>query len=61
MPPLIFLAVVGAIGYAGYKKLSKEAERIVARSRREEKEARSGSQGTLVQDPKTGVYTIAKD
>lgn len=61
MPPLIFLAVAGAVAYAGYKKFTKEAERVIARSRREEKEAQSGSQGTLVRDPKTGVYTIAKD
>jgi membrane protein implicated in regulation of membrane protease activity len=61
MPQLIFLAVVGAVAYAGYKKFVGEAEKLTARSKRQEQEARAGSQGTLIRDPKTGVYTVAKD
>lgn len=61
MPQFVFLAMVGAIAYAGYKKFVGEAERVTARIKREEQEARSGSQGTLIRDPKTGVYTVAKD
>lgn len=61
MPQLVLLAVVGAIAYAGYKRFVSEAERVTARIKREEREARNGSHGTLVRDPKTGVYKLAKD
>jgi len=61
MPQLVFLALVGAAAYAGYKKFVGEAEKVTSRIRRQEQEARAGSQGTLIRDPKTGVYTVAKD
>lgn len=61
MPQIVFFAVVGAIAYAGYRKFVGEAEKVTARIKRQEQEARSGSQGTLTQDPKTGVYTVIKD
>lgn len=61
MPQLIFFAVVGAIAYAGYKRFTKEAEKVTARIKRQEQEAKAGTQGTLVKDPKTGVYVVAKD
>lgn len=61
MPQLIFFALVGIAAYAGYRSLLREAERVTARSRRAEREAASGSTGTLVQDPKTGEYRPARD
>lgn len=61
MPQLIFFAVVGVAAYYGYKAFVREAERVTARIRREEKQARMGVNGTLVQDPKTGEYRVAKD
>ncbi|GHD05777.1 hypothetical protein ACFOEZ_02055 [Tianweitania populi] len=61
MPQIVFFAVVGALAYAGYKKFVGEAEKVTARIKRQEQEARAGSQGTLIRDPKTGVYTVAKD
>lgn len=61
MPQLIFLAIVGAVAYFGYRSFVREAERVTAKVRRHEKEAATGSQGTLVKDPKTGEYRLAKD
>lgn len=61
MPQLIFFAVVGTAAYFGYKHFVREAERVTAKIRRQEKQARSGTTGTLVQDPKTGEYRLAKD
>lgn len=61
MPQLIFFAVVAAVGYFGYRAFLKEAERVTARVRRAESENRSGANGTLVKDPETGEYRLAKD
>ena len=61
MPQLIRLAVVGVVAYVGYRSFIKEAERVSARIRRAEQEARNESSGTLVKDPKTGEYRLAKD
>lgn len=61
MPQLIFFAVLGVAAYAGYRSLLKEAERVTARVKRTEMEQRTGTTGTLVKDPKTGEYRLAKD
>ena len=61
MPQLILLAVVGAAAYAGYRSLKNEARRVSARVRRAEREAESGATGTLVKDPETGEYRLARD
>ncbi|HEY5818427.1 MAG TPA: hypothetical protein VIU14_08515 [Mesorhizobium sp.] len=61
MPQLVFFAVIGVAAYYGYKAFVREAERVTAKIRREEVQARTGTQGTLVRDPKTGEYHVAKD
>lgn len=61
MPQLIFFALVGIAAYIGYRSFVREAERVTARARRAEAERKSGSQGTLVKDPKTGEYHLMKD
>ncbi|HTV69062.1 MAG TPA: hypothetical protein VMF90_11045 [Rhizobiaceae bacterium] len=61
MPQLIFFAVIGVAAYFGYRQFIKEAERVTAKVRRAEEQAKTGANGTLVQDPKTGVYKLAKD
>lgn len=61
MPQLIFFAVVGAAAYFGYRAFVREAERVTAKIRRQERQARTGTSGTLVKDPKTGEYRLAKD
>ncbi|WP_394690329.1 hypothetical protein [Hoeflea sp.] len=60
MPQLLLLAAVGAIGWFGYKRFLAEAERVSARVRDAEKEAKSGAQGTLIEDPETGEYRLRK-
>jgi len=61
MPQLIFFALVGVAAYVGYRSFVREAERVTAKVRRAQNEARTGTQGTLVKDPKTGEYRLAKD
>ena len=58
MPQIIFFALVGLAAYVGYRSFVKEAERVTAKVRRAEKQA---ANGTLVKDPKTGEYRLAKD
>jgi membrane protein implicated in regulation of membrane protease activity len=61
MPQLIFFAAVGVAAFLGYRSFVKEAERVTARVQRQRQEQQAGSQGTLVKDPKTGEYYVAKD
>ena len=61
MPQIIFFALVGLVAYVGYRSFGKEAERVTAKVRRAEKQAATGANGTLVKDPKTGEYRLAKD
>jgi membrane protein implicated in regulation of membrane protease activity len=61
MPQLIFFIVIGVAAYAGYRAFIREAERVTARVRRTERERQTGTMGTLVKDPKTGEYRLAKD
>lgn len=61
MPQLIFFALVILIAWYGYRQFVREAERVTARVRREERQAETGTTGTLVKDPKTGEYRLAKD
>jgi membrane protein implicated in regulation of membrane protease activity len=61
MPQLIFFAVVGIAAYFGYRAFVREAERVTAKLRRQERQASNGTMGTLVKDPKTGEYRLAKD
>ena len=61
MPQIIFFAVVGAAAYFGYRAFVREAERVTAKIRRTEMQAANGTMGTLVKDPKTGEYRLAKD
>ena len=61
MPQIIFFVVVGAAAYFGYRAFTREAERVTAKIRRTEKQAANGTMGTLVKDPKTGEYRLAKD
>ena len=61
MPQIIFFAVLGVVGYVGYRSFVREAERVTAKARRAEAERRSGANGTLVKDPRTGEYHLMKD
>jgi membrane protein implicated in regulation of membrane protease activity len=61
MPQIIFFVVIAAAAYFGYRAFIREAERVTAKIRRTEKQAANGTMGTLVKDPKTGEYRLAKD
>ena len=61
MPQLIFFALVGVVAYVGYRSFVKRPKRVTAKVRRTEKQAANGANGTLVKDPKTGEYRLAKD
>jgi membrane protein implicated in regulation of membrane protease activity len=61
MPQLILLAIVIFAVYYGYRAFLREAERVSAKIRRHEKQAANGTMGTLVKDPVTGEYRLAKD
>jgi hypothetical protein len=61
MPQIILLAVVGAVAYFGYRSFIREANRVTAKVRRAERQQATGANGTLVKDPKTGEYRLAKD
>ncbi len=61
MPQLIFFALVGLAAWFGYRAFLREAERVTARVRRAERQAATGTTGTLVKDPETGEYRLAKD
>lgn len=61
MPQLIFFAIIAVVAYMGYRAFVREAERVTRRMERARQEARTGSSGTLVKDPETGEYRLAKD
>jgi membrane protein implicated in regulation of membrane protease activity len=61
MPQLILLIVIGAIAYVGYRAFVREAERVTAKVRRQEREVQNRANGTLVKDPETGEYRLSKD
>ncbi|MEF2070490.1 hypothetical protein [Consotaella aegiceratis] len=60
MPQFIFLGLVGAAAYLGYKRMKQEATRVMERNRRTEAESRTGAQGTLVRGS-DGVYRLKRD
>lgn len=61
MPQLIFLLLIIAAAWYGYRSFKREAVRVTQRVRRAEKEAQNRAHGTLVQDPKTGEYYVKND
>lgn len=61
MPQIIFFTLVGLAAYVGYRTFLREAERVTAKVRRAEKQAANGANGTLIKDPDTGEYRLAKD
>lgn len=61
MPQLIFFALLGLAAWYGYRQFIREAQRVTAKVRREEHQNATGTTGTLVKDPKTGEYRLAKD
>lgn len=61
MAQLILLALLIGGGWMLYKRFIKDAERLTARTRREEEQQRTGTMGTLEKDPVTGEYRVKRD
>ncbi|MDX3925599.1 MAG: hypothetical protein QHC90_07290 [Shinella sp.] len=61
MAQVIFLLIVAAVAWWGYRKFVNDAERLTRARRQAEKERETGAAGTLVKDPKTGEYRLRKD
>ncbi|QRM54513.1 hypothetical protein [Sinorhizobium sp. BG8] len=61
MPQLIFLLIVAAVIWLGYRKFVKDAERLTRARRQAEKERETGAIGTLVKDPETGEYRVRRN
>jgi membrane protein implicated in regulation of membrane protease activity len=57
---ILFILLVGG-GWMLYKRFIKDAEKLTARSNREEKQRQTGAIGTLEKDPETGEYRLKKD
>ncbi len=60
VPQIILIAGFGALAWYGYQSFLKEADRVNKAVRRAEKEAETGAVGTLVEDPATGEYRVAR-
>jgi membrane protein implicated in regulation of membrane protease activity len=61
MPQLIFFLLIALAAWYGYRAFLREADRVTAKIRRQERQASTGASGTLVKDPKTGEYRVARD
>jgi membrane protein implicated in regulation of membrane protease activity len=61
MAQLIFLIVVAYGGWRLYRRFVKDAERLSARTRRQQQERQTGAIGTLEKDPVTGEYRVKRD
>lgn len=61
MPQIILLLIVAFIAWIGYRKFIADAERLTRQRERLRRERETGSDGTLVKDPKTGEYRLKRD
>ncbi|KIQ01746.1 membrane protein [Agrobacterium tumefaciens] len=53
------LLVFGAIIL--YKRFVNDANRLAAKTKRQEKERETGATGTLIKDPATGEYRVKRE
>ncbi|MDO9415686.1 hypothetical protein [Pararhizobium sp.] len=60
MPQVIFLLLIGAIAWFGYRKFITDAEKLTRNRKRRDQEQKTGAIGTLVKDPETGEYRLKK-
>ncbi|PTM98431.1 hypothetical protein [Mycoplana dimorpha] len=61
MAQMIFLLIVAAIVWLGYRKFVADAQRLARKRREAEMERQTGATGTLVKDPETGEYRLRRD
>ncbi|MGV3548243.1 hypothetical protein [Rhizobium sp.] len=58
---IIFVLVIGLVGWMFYKKFVADAQRLAKGAARKRKAAENHAKGTLVLDPKTGEYRLKKE
>ncbi len=61
MIQILFLLLVVAVAWLGYRKFVADAERLTRKRRAAERERQNDAIGTLVKDPKTGEYRLRRD
>lgn len=61
MAQIIFLAILVVGGWMIYKKFVGDAEKLTARSKKQERERQTGAMGTLEKDPVTGEYRVKRE
>ena len=61
MAQLIFLILVAAAVWYGYRRFVADASRLTRARRQAEEERRTGATGTLVKDPETGEYRLRRE
>ncbi|MGV8936168.1 MAG: hypothetical protein ACOH2J_03535 [Allorhizobium sp.] len=61
MAQLIFLLLVVGGSMLLYRRFIGDAQKLSAKSKRNERERKNGANGTLVQDPKTGEYRVKRE
>jgi membrane protein implicated in regulation of membrane protease activity len=58
---IIFVAVIGLVGWMVYKKFVGDAMKLAKANAAKRREAETGAIGTLVKDPATGEYRLRKE
>jgi membrane protein implicated in regulation of membrane protease activity len=58
---IIFVAVIGLVGWMVYKKFVADAVKLAKANAAKRREAETGAIGTLVKDPATGEYRLRKE
>lgn len=61
MAQIIFLVILVVGGWMIYKRFVGDAEKLAARSRKQERERQTGAIGTLEKDPETGEYRVKRE
>jgi len=61
MAQLITLLILVCAGWWLYRRFVSDARKLAEKSRRVEKERRTGAIGTLVKDPTTGEYRLKRE
>ncbi|MDQ0455022.1 hypothetical protein [Rhizobium paknamense] len=58
---ILFFAFVILLIYWYVRRFTADAEKVVRRSKRQEKERQTGAITTLIKDPRTGEYRVPRE
>ncbi|MBB3592296.1 membrane protein implicated in regulation of membrane protease activity [Rhizobium sp. BK529] len=61
MAQLITLLILVCAAWWLYRRFVSDAQKLAERSRRAQKERKTGAIGTLVKDPATGEYRLKRE